>query len=79
MRAIRAFVGFFSFGVLAAGALFLALNYHFIFTSHDGVIIERKSEVGFTDTLVNARDWGPLDYAANPRMGLIIIKHKIKR
>jgi hypothetical protein len=79
MRSIRAFVRFFSFGAMVAGALFLALNYHFIFTSKDGVIIERKSELGFTDTFVNARNWGPLDYANNPRIGFIIIKHKIKR
>jgi hypothetical protein len=77
MRAIRRFMAIFGFGVMAAAVLFAALHYHFVFTN-DGICLQRKSELGLENTLVNARGWGPLDYAANPRLGWLVLKCKAK-
>ncbi len=42
---------------LLAVAVFGALSYHFILT-RDGLILERKEELSFEDTFVDARPWG---------------------
>ncbi len=55
----------FIFGFLCAGALFMALHYQFIRTSDD-VIVARKAELGFHNTLVDIRHWTAGDFLKNP-------------
>jgi len=64
--------------LLGAG-LFAALSYHVILTSGDQpLVIERKGEMGFAETFVDTRGWGPIDWLNHPRVLTIVTKHGIQ-
>jgi len=69
----------FVLGFLCCAGLFAALSYHFVLTSGDKtLIVEKKGELGFSDTFVDTRKWGLADWLKNPRIGAIVAKHGIK-
>ncbi|MDR0966346.1 MAG: hypothetical protein LBM75_07595 [Myxococcales bacterium] len=55
----------FILGFLCAAALYVGLHYQFIRTSDD-LIVVRKSEIGFLNTVVDIRDWTVGDFLKNP-------------
>lgn len=67
----------FLLGFLCAAGLFGGLNHHFIRTSK-GLVIERKSELGFADTYVDTRSWGPIDYLKNPKVTKALMRGGFK-
>lgn len=68
----------FLLGFLAAGGLFASLSYHFIRTEKQFLVVERKSELTFEDTFIDAREWGLGDYFKHPRIAGILAGRGLK-
>jgi len=68
----------FLLGFSVAGGLFASLNYHFILTS-ERLVVERKRELGFENTIVDARGWGPVDYLRHPAVSAALARHGLKQ
>ncbi len=66
----------FVFGFLCAGVLFTALHYQFIRTNDD-VLVLRKAELGFVNTVVDIRKWSAGDFLKNPDITKKLASHGI--
>ncbi|HCF60320.1 MAG TPA: hypothetical protein DFS52_20265 [Myxococcales bacterium] len=74
---MKKILSIFVIGFACAAGLFGALNYHFIRTSKK-LVIERKAEMGFKDTFVDTREWGPIDYLKNPGVANVLARGGLK-